>query len=58
MTEHRHDYPEPTPEVEYIEVTRVVFRRGHGCCQESPVRMVTAYYLLDGTLLLEQDPAA
>jgi hypothetical protein len=55
---HRHDHPEPTPEVDVIQVTRVVFRRGHGCCEESPVRIVEAYFYSDGNLLVEKDPVA
>lgn len=56
MTEHQHDYPEPSPTVERVVVTRITFRRGHGCCDQSPVRMVTAYYEEEG-LLVEFDPA-
>ena len=51
----RH-FDEPTPTTERLEVVRVTFRRGRGCCEKSIVRMVTAYYDLDGTLLFEVDP--
>lgn len=39
-----------------MEVTRVTFKRGTGCCEESPVRMVTAYFADDGQKLAERDP--
>jgi hypothetical protein len=58
MTTHLHDYPAPAPTIESIEVLRVEFRRGQGCCEESPVRIVTAYYEADGRLLYEFDRAA
>lgn len=44
------------PEVDQVTLTRVQFRRGAGCCSESPVRIVTAYYHPDGQLLVEFDP--
>ena len=59
LSPHNHDsrpFAEQSPEVERIEVTRVTFKRGTGCCQESPVRMVTAYYADDGQKLAERDP--
>jgi hypothetical protein len=49
-------YEEQTPTIERLEVVRVTFRRGKGCCEKSIVRMVTAYFDLDGTLLVEVDP--
>lgn len=53
---HDHNNYDHTPTVDRIEVTRVQFHRGTGCCQESPVRIVTAYYQPDGSLLVEDDP--
>jgi hypothetical protein len=37
-------------------VTVVRFARGIGCCRQSVYRLVTAYYLPDGTLIAEMDP--
>jgi hypothetical protein len=54
--DHRKVFDEPAPEVAFMEVMRVTFRRGTGCCEESPVRMVTAYYLSDGQVIAEFDP--
>lgn len=43
------------PTVDRLEVTRVIFRRGVGCCEQSPIRWVTAYYDTDGSLIAEVD---
>lgn len=55
-----HDHTKVTetevPTVERVEIVRVTFRRGAGCCQESPVRIVSAYFDTDGNLLFEDDP--
>ncbi len=59
MTLHDHTRVTDTnaPEFERVEVVRATFRRGAGCCEESPVRIVTAYYDADGTKLFEFDPS-
>ena len=49
-------FDEPTPETKRLEVIRVTFRRGRGCCEKSIVRMVAAYYDIEGHLLFEVDP--
>jgi hypothetical protein len=54
---HNHNDPRPQATVTPAVVTRVEFVRGFGCCAESPMRRVTAYYSADGTLLFEQDEA-
>lgn len=58
---HVHDgrqvHEEPAPQVVHLTVTRVTFRRGEGCCEKSPVRMVTAYYDDMDEFLFEIDPA-
>ena len=41
-------------EAEIIEIIKVVSRRGAGIT-ESPVRMVTTYFQLNGDLLYEDD---
>ena len=46
------------PEAVTMSVIAVQFRRGEGCCIEDPVRMVTAYYSLEGELLAERDSMA
>jgi hypothetical protein len=43
------------PEARERTVIEVEFRRGAGCCEEDPVRIVRAYYATDGTLLAERD---
>lgn len=43
------------PDAEVIQVVAVTFRRGEGCCDQDPTRLVTAYYSLDGQLLAERD---
>ena len=53
---HNHDRYDHTPEVDRVELTRVQFHRGTGCCSESIMRIVTAYYDDDGRLLWESDP--
>lgn len=40
---------------EVVQVIRVVFTRGRGT-PEDPVRLVKAYYTLDGKPLAENDP--
>ena len=52
---HNHNDPRPKASVEGMTVTVVRFVRGVGCCEESPVRLVTAYYDADGSLLFERD---
>jgi hypothetical protein len=41
--------------VEQVTMTVVQFGRGMGCCEQSPYRIVTAYYFPDGSLLTEVD---
>lgn len=43
-----------TPMVERLQVTHVQFQRGDG--RETVLRNVDAYYLPDGSLLVEIDP--
>lgn len=43
------------PEAREMTVIAVAFTRGKGCCEEDPVRLVTAYYSTDGELLAEFD---
>jgi hypothetical protein len=54
---HNHNDPRVPATVERLEVSVVRFVRGVGCCEESPVRLVTAYYAEDGVLLFEKDEA-
>ena len=53
---HNHGRYDHTPTVDRVVLTRVQFHRGTGCCEESPVRIVTAYYDDDGQPLWESDP--
>ena len=54
--EHEHEYGEQRGvTVQHIDVTAVTFARGTGCCEQSPYRLVTAYYDSDGVLLFEDD---
>ena len=52
---HDHNSHRP-PSVTVEQITVVRFLRGIGCCEQSPVREVTAYYAADGSLLFESDP--
>jgi hypothetical protein len=56
MNEHVHVHQKP-PEVVHMNVTRVTFYRGAGCCERSPVRAVTAYYDDMDNLIVELDMA-
>ena len=47
--------PVDAPDAEVIQVIEVQFRRGKGEAPDDPVRMVVAYYGLDGTWLAERD---
>ncbi len=42
-------------EVKVVETIRVTFTRGKGTTDDV-IRSVTAYFLMDGTLLVEHDP--
>ncbi len=58
MRPAHHDHTtESPPRVGRAEITVLRFLRGSGCCEESPVREVTVFYALDGTLIAEHDPA-
>jgi hypothetical protein len=47
--------PRTIPSAEVRKVIVVTFLRGDGV-KDDPVRQITAYYDLDGTLLAENDP--
>jgi hypothetical protein len=55
-TDKRRLRVEWPPTVIVREVIEVQFRRGEGVAPDDPVRVVTAYHDLDGTLLAENDP--
>lgn len=62
MTAHLHrEHPEllqavgRAPDVRGIEVIEVRYRRGEGCCEQDPVRMVVAYFTTEGRLLAERE---
>jgi hypothetical protein len=52
---HYHSRVDRPPVVEQVTMTVVQFGRGMGCCEQSPYRIVTAYYFPDGSLLTEVD---
>jgi len=55
---HFHDEShDRAPEMEIVQVVKVTFLRGQGCCERSLVRRVTAYYGMDGRLIVEDDPS-
>lgn len=55
---HIHNVHHRAPEVERLTVIRVTFYRGTGCCEQSTLRPVTAYYDEDGHPIVELDAFA
>ena len=54
---HWHDEGhDRAPEIEVIQVMKVTWLRGQGCCERSLLRAVTGYFTMDGKQIAEDDP--